>query len=32
MLIDKLEFHPDEPDFKAKFRTLAEKTLYSTHR
>ena len=30
-LIDKLEFRPDEPEFKNKFRALLEGPLYKTH-
>ncbi|MCL2223818.1 MAG: NACHT domain-containing protein [Defluviitaleaceae bacterium] len=30
--IDKIEFRPDEPEFKNKFRSLIEGSLYSTHR
>lgn len=31
-LIDKLEFRPDEPVIKAKFRTELDQTLYGSHR
>ncbi|GHV07448.1 hypothetical protein FACS1894217_08310 [Clostridia bacterium] len=31
-LIDKLEFRPDEPAFKNKFRSLLQNSLYNTHR
>jgi hypothetical protein len=31
-LIDKLEFRPDDPIIKAKFRTELEQTLYWSHR
>lgn len=31
-LIDKLEFRPDEPTIKAKFRTELEQTLYWSHK
>jgi hypothetical protein len=31
-LIDKLEFRPDEPIFKDKFREALDKTLYASHR
>ncbi len=31
-LIDKLEFRPDEPIFKDKFRGELDKTLYASHR
>ena len=30
--IDKIEFRPDEPEFKDRFRKLLADTLYSTHR
>ena len=31
-LIDKLEFRPDEPDIKSKFKNQLNETLYITHR
>jgi len=31
-LIDRLEFRPDEPEFKNKFRALVEGSLYKTHK
>lgn len=31
-LIDKLEFRPDEPEFKQKFRDLLDKKLYNTQK
>ena len=31
-LIDKLVFHPEEPEFKKKFRDAIEKRLYNSHR
>ena len=31
-LIDRLEFRPDEPDFKEKFRYELENNLYDSHR
>ena len=32
LLIDRLEFRPDEPAIKAKFQSALEKTLFRTHR
>lgn len=31
-LIDKLTFHPEEPEFKRKFRDALDKRLYNSHR
>lgn len=31
-LIDKLEFRPDEPDFKEKFKSELDRHLFDTHR
>ena len=31
-LIDKLKFHPEEPDFKKKFRDALENRLFNTHK